>query len=178
MNTDTLQTTLNVSGHVELKLYNENNELIDERSIKNIVTYHGRSVILCRYLAVTPLATTGGDIPRYLSLGTGTTTPAVGDTSLTELGSITARVDAGAPLRRAYNNVDVTGTSVTGTVNHVNQVIWKGTFAAGNGTNAAITEAGIFTAATGGLLFARCTFAAINKSAGSRLDIYWGLTIS
>ena len=164
-----IDTAINAVGKVELKLYDHNNCIIDQRSVNNIVTNDGKLTMLRLY------SNTSGAVPLYLGIGTGTSTPSVSDTNITQLGSLTNRVSVGTKALVAYNNVDVAVNSY-GT--NVNQIIWKGTFAAGNGTNAAVTEAGIFTAATGGLLFARCTFAAINKNSGSRLDIYWGLTIS
>lgn len=49
-------------------------------------------------------------------------------------------------------------------------------FNAGVGTGA-ITEAGLFTATTGGVLLARTTFDTINKDANDVLTINWQITI-
>ena len=51
------------------------------------------------------------------------------------------------------------------------------TFAPGNGTGA-VTEAGLFTAASVGTMFARQVFGAYNKAAGDTLVISWTITLS
>ena len=51
------------------------------------------------------------------------------------------------------------------------------TWAAGDGTGA-ITEAGIFNAATGGDMFARTKFAVVNKGADDSMTITWTITVS
>ncbi|MDD5397035.1 MAG: hypothetical protein PHW24_03170 [Candidatus Moranbacteria bacterium] len=56
-------------------------------------------------------------------------------------------------------------------------VTMVGSWAAGEAT-AALTEAGIFTAASGGDMWTYTTFAVINKGASDTLQITWTITIS
>lgn len=87
-----------------------------------------------------------GTEPNYIHWGTGTTTAAATDTA----------------LETARGEDRVSGTSTretTNTTNDTYQVV--GTLTA-SGSPAAITEAGLFDAATGGNLFLRGTFDAIN----------------
>jgi len=63
-----------------------------------------------------------------------------------------------------------------GTVSN-NTIQYACTWAAGDGTGA-ITEAGIFDAATGGDMLARTKFAVVNKGSADSLTITWTITIS
>jgi hypothetical protein len=90
-----------------------------------------------------------------MAIGTGTATPAAGDTTLgTEAGRVTT-----------------TGTA-TG-----NQVTYTSTFPAGTGTGA-ITEAGVFNANPAGTMLCRTTFPVVNKAAGDSIAITWVVTVS
>jgi hypothetical protein len=53
-----------------------------------------------------------------------------------------------------------------------------GNWAAGDATNAAITEAGVFNAASAGTMYSRATFTAINKGAADTLQITWTYTLT
>ena len=70
-----------------------------------------------------------------------------------------------------------TGTPLTSSTDSANVVTYVGNWAAGDGTNAAITEAGIFNAASTGTMLARAVFSAINKGASDTLAITWTLTV-
>lgn len=50
-----------------------------------------------------------------------------------------------------------------------------GTFGPGNAVGA-ITEAGVFTASSGGTMLARQVFAVINKDSDDSLEITWEIT--
>jgi len=57
-------------------------------------------------------------------------------------------------------------------------VTYVGDWAAGDGTNSAIKEAGIFNAAAAGTMLARYVFpTAIDKGAGDTLQVTWTVTI-
>ena len=53
-----------------------------------------------------------------------------------------------------------------------------GNWAAGDGTNSAIAEAGVLNAASTGTLYSRATFTAINKGASDTLQITWTYTLT
>jgi hypothetical protein len=67
-------------------------------------------------------------------------------------------------------------TQVTTTVTG-DAIQYVATFPAGSGT-AALTEAGIFNAASVGTMMARTVFAVINKGALDTLTITWKITIA
>jgi len=147
-----LQASLKISGHITLKLFGPDGSLKEKRSVHNVIVTAGKN-FLAAWLAA---ATQADYFMRYLAIGTGTTGAQVSNTTLeTEVGT------RGAGTLSSSNNI------------WTNQV----TFAAGNGTGA-ITEAGVFSASTSGTLFARQTFAVINKAAGDELQVTWNITLS
>ena len=96
----------------------------------------------------------------HMAVGTGTTAAVAGDTALqTELD------------RNALSSV------VQGTGGDANKVTYTADWAAGDGTGA-ITEAGIFNAASAGTMLCRSVFAVKNKGAADTLTLTWVLTIS
>ena len=106
------------------------------------------------------LSDSGEAAMSHMSLGTGTTAAAVGDTALqTELD------------RNALTS------KTQGSGANANQVTYSAEWAAGDGTGA-ITEAGIFNSASAGVMLARSVFAVKNKGATDSLGIAWTLTIS
>ena len=92
----------------------------------------------------------------WMAIGTGATAPAFGNTAL------------GAEIDRNATHL---------LTDSANVVTYVGNWAAGDGTNAAITEAGIFNAVSTGTMLARATFTAINKGASDTLAITWTLTV-
>ena len=95
-------------------------------------------------------------VMTHMAVGTGTTAAAAGDTAL------------GTQLDRNT----LTSTTVTN-----NTIEYACTWAAGDGTGA-ITEAGIFDAATGGDMLARTVFSVVNKGAADSMTITWTITVS
>jgi osmotically-inducible protein OsmY len=100
----------------------------------------------------------------YIAMGTGTTAPAAGDTTLqTEL--------SGSGLARANASASRVTTSVT---NDTAQL--QNTFNV-TGT-VAVTESGILNASSGGVLLCRQTFSAINVVNGDSLQVTWKVQVS
>jgi len=98
----------------------------------------------------------------YIAIGTGTTAPASTDTAL------------GAETHREA----ATGTRITTAVtNDTAQLV--ATFSGYTGSEA-ITEAGIFNAATGGDMLARQTFTALNVDwdGGDSIEITWKIQVT
>jgi hypothetical protein len=139
-------------GHINFKLFGENGQLKDERNIKNVVVTVGKTY-LATWIAA---ATQASAFMPYIALGTNTTAATAADTTLgTE-----------------------TGTRVSGTITSSTNV-WQNsaTFAAGVSTGA-ITESGLFSAASTGTMFAHQVFSVINKGAGDSLLVTWSVTLS
>lgn len=95
-----------------------------------------------------------GAEPKYVHWGTGTTAPAAAQTAL---------VSPGAEARASGTSSKVT-TSTTGDTYQV-----VGTLVCA-GAGKAITEVGLFDAATAGNMFVRGTFDAINLSVGDSIQ--------
>lgn len=147
-----MEETIKVTGHIDLKLYDENGQLKDQREVKNLVVTAGKN-----YLATWLTAATQSDyFMRYVALGIGTNPAAIGDTVLqSELATRVAGV-------------------LTSSLN-----VWQNIASFGPGVDTgAITEAGLFSASTSGTLFARQVFSVINKAAGDTLQITWQITLS
>ena len=140
-----------ITGKVYLELLDENGELKAERYAKNLVVDAGENHIADR-LSTTPTGAAMG----WMAIGTGSTAAAFGDTALgaeTDRNALTSATDSG------------------------NVVTYVGTWAAGDGTNATLREAGIFNAASVGTMLARVVYTLIDKQAGDTLTITWTVTI-
>lgn len=139
-------------GRIKFDLYDASGKLKETREINNVVVTVGKN-----YLATWLTAATQADyFMRYIALGTGTNAANASDTTLqTELSS------------------RVAGT-LTPSAN-----VWQNVASFGPGVNTgAITESGIFSASSAGTMFARQTFAVINKGAGDSLQVTWQVTFS
>ena len=119
------------------------------REIPNLVVTAGKNWVADRMNDANTVMT-------HMAVGTGTTAAAAGQTSLV---SEAAR---GA----------LTSTTVTN-----NAIAYVETFAAGTGTGA-LTEAGIFDAASGGDMLCRTVFSVVNKGSADAMTITWTITVS
>lgn len=97
-------------------------------------------------------------VMTHMAVGTGTTAAAVGNTALVTEVSRVALTTSGGVVAAAV-------------------ITFAATYAAGVAT-AALTEAGIFNAASGGTMLARTVFSVINKAAADSMTISWDVTIS
>ena len=95
-------------------------------------------------------------VMTHMAVGTGTTAAAAGNTTLVTENDRNA----------------LTSTTVT-----ANAVAYVATWAAGDGT-AALTEAGLFDAASAGDMLARTVFSVVNKGAADSMIITWTITVS
>ena len=95
-------------------------------------------------------------VMTHMAVGTGTNAAAAGDTT----------------LQTENDRNALTSTTVTD-----NAVAYVATWAAGDAT-AAITEAGIFDAASSGDMLARTKFDVVNKGSADSMTITWTITVS
>jgi len=142
---------INATGDVTLILKDMEGNIKEERFIPNLVVTVGRNFIAQR-MAQTPA------IMSHMGVGSSTTAPIAGHTSLLSQLGTRAALDEAAIVT---NNV----------------VTYKSTFIPGNGTGA-VTEAGIFNASSAGTMLCRTTFAVVNKTADDSLTIIWNITIN
>jgi hypothetical protein len=143
----------NPEVNVRVELFDEFGALKEFREIHNLVVTAGKNHIADQLSSSPGQAAMG-----WMAIGTGAVAAAAGDTLLgaeIDRNALTSRTDSG------------------------NVVTYVGDWAAGDGTNAAITEAGIFNIVTANTItmLARAVFTAINKGASDTLKITWTLTI-
>jgi len=96
----------------------------------------------------------------HMALGSSTTAAAAAQTDL---------------LSMLGSREPIDSTTITGTNNE--KIVYVSSFEAGDATGA-VTEAGIFNAATGGDMLCRTTFPVVNKQSDDTLAITWTLTLS
>jgi hypothetical protein len=138
-----------LTGDVEIKLFDQNGDVKDTRTIKNLVVTAGKEFIAARMIG-TPTAMS------HMAIGAGGVAAALADTALgSELGRV------------ALASSTVSSAIVTHTA----------TFGAGVGTGA-IVEAGIFNASSSGTMQCRSVFPVVNKGADDGMSITWTLTVS
>lgn len=138
-----------VNVHVELR--DENGKVKEVRDFHNLVVTTGLAHIVDQLKASPAQAAMS-----HMEIGSGVVAAAAGDTTLgtaIDRNALTSRTGAAAVLT------------------------YVGTWAAGDGTGA-ITEAGIFNAASAGTMLARVVFSVVNKGALDTLVITWTVTFS
>jgi hypothetical protein len=144
--------TIKATGHISFKLYDANGEVKDSREISNVVVTVGKN-FMAAWLAA---ASQAAPFMNYIGLGTGIAAANASDT------------DLGIPL----------ATRVAGTLTSAANV-WQNVALFGPGVDTgAVTESGIFSASVAGTMFARQTFAVINKGTGDSLSVTWQITLS
>ena len=116
---------------------------------ENLVVTAGKNWVADRMNNVNTVMT-------HMAVGTGTTEALAAQTAL---------------ITESDRNT-LTSTTVTN-----NAIAYVATWAAGDAT-AALTEAGILDAASGGDLLARTVFSVVNKGAADSMTITWTITVS
>lgn len=145
-----LNENLKMKGELSIVVRDESGLVKQTLHVPNLVVTVGKNYIASRIVG------TASSIMSHMSIGTGTATPAAGDTTLgTEAGRVSL----------------ASGTAST------NTVTYTASFPAGTGTGA-ITEAGVFNAASAGTMLCRTTFPVVNKAAGDSIAITWVVTVS
>ena len=146
-----LNEQLGMKGELSVVVRDETTGLIKQAfKVPNLVVTGGKTYIASRMAAAT------ATVMSHMAIGTGTVTPVVGDTALgTQAGIV------------GLSSFTASTNTVTATA----------TFPAGTGTGA-ITEAGIFNAASAGTMLCRTTFPVVNKAAGDSIAITWVVTVS
>lgn len=145
-----INENLKLRGDVALVLRDKNGNIKEEREIKNLIVTSGLGFIASRMKNTT-------DIMSHMALGSGTTAAAAAQTALvTQLGS-----------REALDSTTVSGATVT----------YIASFEAGDGTGA-VTEAGIFNAASSGTMLCRTVFGVVNKEADDTMSVTWTITLT
>lgn len=151
MQPQTAKHQLKPVANVHAVLYDKHGNIKEERHGRNLVVDTGLA-----HIADQLSASPGEAAMSHMAIGTGTTAATAGDTALeTELD------------RNALDSATDSGAVVT----------YVATWAAGDGTGA-ITEYGIFNAASVGVMLARHVASVINKGADDTLVVTWTVTLA
>ena len=165
MTFDKKDSTIEVNGSLSIVLFDtEKNVVKEELFIPNLVVTTGKNFIASRVIG------TSQSVMSHIGLGTSNTGEVVGDTAL------------GAELTVAGGYTGYARVTVNATVSN-NVVTYTATFPANNPSapspgGAAVKEAGIFNASTGGTMLCRTTFPTVTKLPADSLTITWSITIA
>jgi hypothetical protein len=142
---------LKLRGDVAIVLKDKDGNVKDSREIHNLVVSSGLEFICSR------MAGTSAGVMSHMALGSGTTAAAAGQTDLVSiLGS-----------REALDSTSASSNTIT----------YVSSFEAGEATGA-VTEAGIFNAASSGTMLCRTVFAVVNKAADDTMSVTWTITLT
>ena len=146
-----LNDGLKLKGRVGLVLKDKDGNVKESREIDNLVVSAGLTYIASRMVG------TAKNVMSHMGLGSGSTAASAGDT---DLGSLLG-------AREALDS----STAST------NTIVYVASFEAGDATGA-ITEAGLFNAASAGDMLCRTVFSVISKAADDTLSVSWTITLT
>ena len=147
-----IKDDLKISGELAIIVTDKSGHIKQSMKVPNLVVTTGKQYIASR------MAGTATAVMSHMAIGSGTASANANNTALgNELGR------AGSPLF----SFQASGNIITATA----------TFVEGVGTGA-ISEAGIFNAASGGTMLCRTVFPVVNKQASDTIAITWTITIS
>lgn len=149
-----MKSQLLIKGRLHLVIRDARGRLKEELTTPNLVVNTGL------YHIADQLSDRGEAVMSHMAIGTGTASPAAGDTAL------------GTELDR-----NALTSKTQGSGGYANKVTYVADWAAGDGTGA-ITEAGIFNGASAGQMLCRATFPVKNKGDSDTMTLTWELTIS
>ena len=145
-----INENIKATGELQIVLRDKNGNIKEDRTVKNLVVSTGKACIASRMVGV------ANGVMSHMAIGTTNGAPNAGHTAL--LGEIGRAVLVSA---KSTDNV----------------VTYSSLFAPGVGTGA-LTEAGIFNAASVGIMVARTVFSVVHKEADDSLTINWQISIS
>ena len=145
------QENIKLSGQLNIVLKDKDGNVKDKRKVKNLVVNTGIAYIVSR------MKDTSKGAMSHMAVGSGTTAAGASQTDL-------------VTLVGAREALDTSTASAT-------NIVYECQFEAGDGTGA-LTEAGIFNAATSGDMLCRTVFATVNKAASDTMVITWTVTLT
>lgn len=152
-----MQDFLTAKGKLHIVVTDENGNVKEDREENNLVMDVGRAFTTSRMIG------TASTVMSHMEVGTSSTAAT---------GAQTALVALVASSRTALtSSAQATVTTTNDSARYVC------TFGAGVGTGA-LTEAGIFNAASAGTMLCRTVFAVVNKGAGDTMTVTWTVTLS
>lgn len=165
-----MDESMNMRGSLRLQITDGEGRVVAERQYHNRIVKSGRELVAKLFAGVSA----GAPPTRvtHMAVGTNSTPPADNQTAL----------GAERAPRKEIQAADVTYTEFEepvaggGTVRRVRASL-KAVFDfnEANGTDA-LREAGIFNAATGGVMYNRVVFDAVTKTTAFKLTLLWDIT--
>lgn len=149
-----MDDTIKVFGNLEIIKKNKDNNIVETRTIPNLVVNAGKAYIASRIID------TNANVPKSMALGDDGTAPDGADTALTsELGRV-----SGANFSNVISS---------------NTITFTGEFGGGVATSTNLREAAIFDSpVSGGTMLCRTTFSDVNKGATDLITVIWNITIA
>lgn len=144
-----LNETLKATGKLDIVVKDQNGQVKQELHVPNLVVTVGKEFIASRMCGAS------AGVMSYMAVGTNSTAPAGGDTTL---------------------GTELTRVALTSATPSTNVVTYVGDYPPGTGTGA-LTEAGIFNASSAGTMLCRTVFSVINKGSADTMTITWTVTI-
>jgi hypothetical protein len=145
---------LSVKGRLSIVLRDKDGNVKEEREVDNLVVNAGLAYIISRMVG------TSQAVMSHMALGSGVTAAAAAQTDLVSILGARESLDS---------------TTISGTSNE--KVVYVASFEAGDATGA-VTEAGIFNAASAGTMLCRTVFPVVNKAADDAMTVTWTITLS
>lgn len=149
-----INENLKLTGQLNIVLRDKDGNIKDSRECKNLVVNAGLAYIASRMVG------TAKSVMSHMALGSGTTAAAAAQTDLISMLGSRESLD---------------GTNISGTNDE--KVVYAASFEAGDATGA-VTEAGIFNAASDGDMLCRTVFPVVNKAADDTMAVSWTITLS
>lgn len=149
-----INENLKLSGQLNIVLKDKAGNVKDQRECKNLVVNSGLAYIASRMTGTTK------SVMSHMALGSGTTAAAASQSDLISVLGSRETLDS---------------TAISGTNNE--KVVYVASFEAGDATGA-VTEAGLFNAATAGDMLCRTTFSVVNKAADDTMSVTWTITLA
>lgn len=162
---------LRLLGRVVIELFDEHGNLLDYRDVRNLITTAGDQYYAQKgIVGVSPANPSAPTVASGMKLGTGTTAAA-------KSGAGAALVTYETASNNPFDSTFPSAAAVGGDGGW--NAVYKTTWAAGDVTETALTEAVIVNDAaadatsTAANTYARVVFAAVNKGASDSLAITW-----
>jgi hypothetical protein len=147
-----INENMKATGRLNIVVKDKDGNVKDQREETNLVVTTGLAFITSR------MTDAADDVMSHMAIGTGTTAAAAGDSAL---------------------GTEVHREALDSTTDSSNTIAYVSSFEANEPSSAAaITEAGIFNAASGGTMLCRTVFDAVNKDVNDTMTITWTITLT
>lgn len=147
-----INENMKATGRLNIVVKDKDGNVKDQREETNLVVSTGLAFITSR------MTDAADSVMSHMAIGTGTTAAAAGDSAL---------------------GTEVHREALDSTTDSSNTIAYVSSFEVNEPSSAAaITEAGIFNASSGGTMLCRTVFDAVNKDVNDTMTITWTITLT